>query len=837
MKNMKQRVRQEMNKNKKVLTGIAAAAVLLVAGVMVGSYFLTGGGRKSFPADGYVLEVTSEEARQTVAGLTFSMGTPYREKFPSSYIFHDAQGKKNKVDAASFIHYSDGSLSSFSDGTTVNMQDVGKGFLEFYLVREGMVMTKTSGGWEIDSNKNMIEFPEILWQLTDRKVMAASDEMSLELSGMEPQKVSGALEVTWVDKGIVQVASQEEVYQTVANGGKITYKSGAVLDLGRMAVDGADGEERFTLKEMASDMAGAGIAVQSESAKEWAPPEFNIYNDDGEDGEDGTGGENGESGETGEIGENGIDGETGEDGAQGQPGAAGAMGATGQGGGTIGGDSDDDEDDTREVKDFGSIRIRDMKYGYESASVTLKREDPDSTLTANTGAIEVREASTNRLIWQRLGLDFSNSNQQALRYDISGLSPDKEYVLLVKSRYSYESEEGGDPVAGEKIYIKRNFFTNAEGFTMVTTGLDKTGLTLDLEEFAASLSYDPSLPLYGMLCIRCGDLWETWPSADSFSADGNPVGLEPAQINEWKQKGVGRLDIGAMMRKRYQGTEKYESRKWTSDIPYTIELYTSTEKAGVWRSLAVTGTAGTELKKSAQVLEGRTLKEAPVIGKVSASASGGIYYDLAVSVEKDDDAAIRGYRFIITGSDGDKKVIESSGNKARWYYGDAISLSYKIECEVTYYDSEKDGVIKAQPANVIIPGAGLFDVNFAWDQSGGENENVRQIKGKIILRVDEDSDKGIAPQKLTIRVINLDTPAGKPEYRYDRTITYYLQKELQQNDSAAIALMCGGLENGVRYQISVWGTVEQDDYGDIIQGAQTQQSICLGSVIEKTAES
>ena len=837
-----------MKKSRKVLTGITAAIVLIVTSMIAGGYLLTGDGRKAFPADGYILEVTSEDNIQHAAGSTFSAGTAYKKKFPSSYRFKDVQGESNTVDAASFIHYSDGSLSSFSDGITVNMQEVGQGFLEFYLVREGMVMSKASEGWEIDSNKNMIEFPEILWQLTDQKVMAASDEMMLELSGMEAKKVSGYLEVTWVDKGIVQVVSQDEAYQTVASGGKITYKSGAVLDLAQMAALGADGEVSFTLEELAADRLEGGIAIQSQSAVAWVPPVFHIYNDDGEAGENGQGGENGESGESGETGETGTDGETGEtgeDGVQGGQGAAGAQGAggaTGQGGTTIGGGSDDDDgDDTREVKDFGSIRIRDMKYDYDSARVTLTREDPDDTLIADTGVIEVREAQTNRQVWQKTGLNFSNNYMGSLQYDITGLSPDKEYVLLVKSGYSYESEAGGDPVVGEKIYIKRNFFTNAEGFTMVKTRLDKTGITLALEEFADSLSYDPTRTLYGMLCIRCGDMWETWPAASDFNAGGDPVGLEPARIDDWKANGIGRLDIADMMRKRYQGTQKYEKQRWTSNIPYTIELYTSTEKAGVWNSLAATGTAGSELKKSAQVLDGRTLKEAPVIGEVSASAPNGFYFDLAVSVEKDDDASIRKYRFIITGDGGDRKIVESVSNKAKWYYGDAngnvtaVSMNYRIDCEVTYYDSEKDGVIKAVPTNVMIPTAGLFHVGFVWDQSGGANDNFQQIKGNITLEV--ENDKRISPQKLTIKVCNVGTPVGKPEYSYDRTITYYLQKELEEGDSVSIPLKCLGLENGVDYRISVWGTVEQEDYGDPMEDSEVQRSICLGTVVVTTAES
>ena len=49
-------------------------------------------------------------------------------------------------------------------------------------------------------------------------------------------------------------------------------------------------------------MENGGIAIQSESDKNWQPPQFNIQVQDGKDGESG---ETGEAGETGAIGEEG----------------------------------------------------------------------------------------------------------------------------------------------------------------------------------------------------------------------------------------------------------------------------------------------------------------------------------------------------------------------------------------------------------------------------------------------------------------------------------------------------------------------------------------------------
>ena len=842
-----------MKKSKKVLTGIAAAAVLLVAGIVGGGYLLTGDNRKDFPADGYILEVESGESGQSVVGITFSMGTKYRGKFPSSYVLKDVRGEKSVVRADSYIHYGDGSLSALSDGMTVNMQEAGSGFLEFYKVKQGMVMTKAEEGWEIDNNGNMMEFPEMLWQLSEDKVMAASDGMTISLSGREAEKISGYVEVTWPDKDVVQVANQDTVYQTVAAGGRILFGSGAVLDLQERTVRNAAGEVSFTLEELLADMEDGGIAIRSNSDEQWQPPTFHVETEDGRDGEsgeDGDGGESGEDGETGETGEAGEDGETGEEGdqgTQGKAGIAGAEGAVGASGSTAGAAGGAAGGNTANYyTGLGTVRISSLKYDCGKADLTLVREDPDSTLTQK-GVVELRDAATNKLIASK-AVDLSEMNTDPeIKVSFDSLSPDREYVVLVKNGYQVEmvTESGAISNTGEKTFVKRNFTTDSDGVSLEKVKVEESSLKLALKKFVDSSAE------CGMLLIRCGDEWKIWPEKTTT----------PANLADWEKNGLN-LDLARLFS---------ESKIGESDIPYRIEMYTGDKNAKGWQSLYENGVAGEGLHKSVRVLEGRTLKRRPGIGRVNAVLSNEGYYDLSVEVE-DPDGSVKNYKFTITDSDGNKKVIESTSNKVKWYFGEGLEGGiYTVDCEVTYYDNEKNNIVNAIPANITVTSTGsptvIFepyqttiksDGSYEWTDIkgqhvtsgdgktdfgtgfGGTGEkdssvNATRIWGELIVK---PNGRNIENKELKVRIVSNETPGenGKNSYNttYSREITYQMAAGTGSDDTQKIPVKCLGLKADTVYTLSVWGMVSDElTVGDNAT-TLTPQEICLGSASVKT---
>lgn len=824
-------------KNKKVLTGIAAAAALIIAGIIGGGYLLTGDARKNFPADGYVLEVTSEEAEQRVAGLTFSVGTPYRGKFPSSYIFHDVQGQKNRVDAASFIHYNDGSLSAFCDGITVNVKETGEGFVEFYSLGQGMVMTKAPEGWEIDNNGSIMPFPELLWMLSKDKLLIASDEMTLEVRGKELEKISGYLEVTWVDKGIVQVADQDDVIQVVATEGKVTYKSGAVLDFERGAVIGPDGKVSFTLDDLYADMEN-GIAIRSKSAVSWNPPVYHIVTQDGKDGEIGKAGENGDSGKSGENGEIGKEGEIGEEGEGGGEGEVGAEGAAGSDGAKgIGGRKGGGGEAADSEPGLGTIKLAALNYDYSSITkLTLAVEDTNSTLTAlsTTGTIEIRDTRTKVLVASALfEIDTGSDVVECDVRPFQGvLKADREYTVYVIKEYliSEGSAVSGLANTGIKTFIKRDFFTDSNGVTADVEKLEEGGLYLKFSNLM--VGYDNGWnPKKYMLLIRSGDDWVTYP-------DSSPDSISPADLHFDKETYI---PIAKLFKNKYGNAAR------TSNIPYTMELYVGSDDTWDLDSSGVpTGVSDGSVSRSSRILSGSTLKKRPEIGDVNATLGNGCY-DLSVNVQSDPDKSIKSYRFSITQYGRFIKALDSDTNQAKWYYDAAADngMPYQVACEIVYFDNEKENVVTVPCAyDIYVKNTRIYaEVSYlAYVRNSGIWMNPESKK--VVIDADAGSDAGDRARiwgdvKLDLKQstsllkdkaikIELKKAASSSSSAQDNTKIYiwYIPYEEQENQKFYIPIKCLEVEKGANYTLSVYGQTRSSD-GDI-------QEVFLGAtVIEK----
>lgn len=825
-----------MKKNKKVLTGIAAAAALIIAGVIAGGYFLTGGGRKTFPADGYILEVASEEDAQRVMEIAFSAGTIYKEKFPSSYIFKDVQGERNTVDEISFIHYSDGSLSALSKGVAVNVQEVGEGFLEFYGLGQGMVMTKAPVGWEIDNNGNIMEFPELLWQLSENKLLTASDEMTLEVRGREPEKISGYLEVTWVDRGIVQVAHQNDIIQVVAMDGKVTYKNGATLDFARGAVFGADGRVGFTLEDLYADTENS-VAVRSKSAVSWTPPVYHIETVDGKDGEAGRAGENGEigeageNGERGEAGESGESGEGGEDGAVGNDGRAGTEGAKGAGGRK--GSEDDDTPDSE--PGLGSIKLAALEYDYSSITkLTLSVDDTNGILTklSDTGTVEIRDTRTKVLV---ATVPFKiDGNSDVVECDVSAfqgiLKADREYTLYILKDYmiSEGSDASGLANTGIKTFIKRDFFTDSNGVAADVEKLEEDGLYLKFSDLKTNLDTGWKPTKY-MLLIRSGDGWVTYPASSAMS-------IYPGTLRYDEEI---HIPVAELFR------EKYGDVFGTSDIPFIMELYVG--DANTWDldgGGVPTGVSNGSVSKSSRILSGSTLKKRPEIGNVNAVSGNGCY-DLSVNVKSDPDKSIKSYRFSIIQNGRIIKMLDSAGNNAKWYYDAAADngMPYEAACEITYDDNEKENVVKAGSAYDIYVkntrvGAEVAYLPYVQDAGIWRNPET----GKAVTDVDEGSDAGNRARiwgviKLDLKEstavlkdmpirIELKKVVSSSFAVQDNTKIYiwYIPYEEQKNQKFYIPIKCLEVEAGASYTLSVYGQTRSSLDGDA-------QEVCLGTTV------
>lgn len=85
-------------------------AVVCMGGVVGYQAFRSG---KSLQQDGYVnwVDDTGEYKK-----ISFGTGTGYKYLYPDKVSLKDQEGKRYRIDNTSFVHYSDNSAGSFSDG-------------------------------------------------------------------------------------------------------------------------------------------------------------------------------------------------------------------------------------------------------------------------------------------------------------------------------------------------------------------------------------------------------------------------------------------------------------------------------------------------------------------------------------------------------------------------------------------------------------------------------------------------------------------------------------------------------------------------------------------------
>ena len=201
------------------------AVILVFTGVFTGMTIWQHNRSMSvFAADGYVLGGEAETG--VVSCDYFSAGTRYSRNYDERMVFTSTMGGKESVDKTSFIHYTDNSLSSFSTGILVDMEQIASGIVNSYFVDEKMVLTKGTDGYSIDNNGTDLQFGNLLWMVDDMKFLVYSDTLILTLPNGSTQEVKGYLEVEYIDDSVVQICNEEQIWQAVPTGTSITLDNG-----------------------------------------------------------------------------------------------------------------------------------------------------------------------------------------------------------------------------------------------------------------------------------------------------------------------------------------------------------------------------------------------------------------------------------------------------------------------------------------------------------------------------------------------------------------------------------------------------------------------------------
>lgn len=735
---------------------IILAIILVFTGVFGGLFTWQYRKRREvFRADGYL--IASEQYEDAVVCNYFTAGTVYRKSYGDNISFTSSMGTRERVLTKNFLHYSDTSISTMKASMVADLDEAEGGLLDFYYLAPQMVLASREGSYYIDNNGSELEFRDFIHLLDETKFMVRGDGiMTVSLANGQSQEVDGGyVEIIYPEENIVRIYNEDYIWQSIAEGCRIILANGVVIDLGTKTVYDSSGNIRFTIEDVAMDLAsGSGIAVQSDSASQWAPPTFEFEvidgvdgasgedgqqgqngtngedgaagedgmdNEDGEEGEDGEDGEEGDSGPSGASGSSGSAGVAGADGAQGTSGtsgASGASGANGAGGGTAGGGTGGSGGLGSAL---GRVIISQLEYDCSQVTFSFYAEDEDGILQDQGNYVRIIEKETSREV-RRIelgedgdaGTNFHKAIPEATTDDpitltVGGLAPDTEYQILVYSNYQVDTT--GSQASGNRAYASRSFFTASEGVTMSVQALSQNEVVirLDKKDFSQARTARVYLSFEGTEEDKDSGAVTSVPivqKSDTLDITTGTATYTFSAVDKNGESAIGGL---------------------TSNIPFSATLYTSSmtttegqsslawddEKDGIPQ-----GVEKGQVSVSKQKLEGTTLKENPEFGEVVCYQNAHGSYQIYLKQISDPDNAIESYIYRIYEYDSAKNTktlvktlstINSTGVEL-YLDEDMFNKDYTIECEATYFDNEK--TFTAQINGTLHTGTGKSIVTF-----------------------------------------------------------------------------------------------------------------------------
>ena len=629
-------------KKELILTGVAALTVVCMGGIIGYQAFRSG---KSLQQDGYVnwVDDTGEYKK-----ISFGTGTGYKYLYPDKVSLKDQEGKHYQIDDNSFVHYSDGSAGSFSDGFLLDTERMGAGVVQSYYLTAGTMVVGQNGEYAIDNNGAQISLRDFIWRTGEDHYLIAGEGMEMLMPDGSSVTPDGYVEVTYLEDGVVQMIADEQVWTTVAAGAEIDW-NGTQLKLDERTIEDENGTRTIVLDELKES--DADVVHVSGTATQWSTehPTWNFTVEDGQNGTDGEAGENGEDGVAGEQGAQGSDGDQGTTGSTGAAGKDGAVGTEGKRGKSaiIKNDSDTVLDvlvqmvsyDATENSVSGKFTIQQGDWDLRNLKLTIQdadtkatkatitfQEESDLSLSQNGWAIEGNVSDTDDEVYE---FTFQYGND---------LEADKNYRLTLTADY-YKEEVN----MGNKTFLDRTFFTSSEGISIRQQGISEDSVEVSLKrqkenQALTLILYSSSMGELDRIVTELGD------GAGGLETDVTIDGL-------------------------------------TSNTTYYIGVENN-------------GTVG-------EILKITTLKKVPALGTMKAEMGVG-YYTLYFDGNVDPDSSIMGYTYDIKDpSQGDHSVktvdsTKKNGNakvvfdgEILKYTGDGESAEYSASATVICYDNEK----------------------------------------------------------------------------------------------------------------------------------------------------
>lgn len=236
---------------KKVVT-IVIPIIAVIAAIFVFGFKVYEDSFDKFQYDGYV--IGNIEGKENTK-YYFTKDNKYKVNTGKSEVeFTNTDDVEVIVPDASFVHYADGSISTFKKAVVLNLENVKTDSLQYYNVYNGSVFTKTSNGHQIKNVDKKIEFKNFIVKVSDTKYMLVGEKLTIKYGDEEKIVKNGFLEINYLEGNIVRVDNQDLTLQNISSDfhvessdikvdlldKKIIYKDETKVNLGEITIDSDD---------------------------------------------------------------------------------------------------------------------------------------------------------------------------------------------------------------------------------------------------------------------------------------------------------------------------------------------------------------------------------------------------------------------------------------------------------------------------------------------------------------------------------------------------------------------------------------------------------------------
>lgn len=730
--------------------------------------------KNSFMTSGEII-TTNQLAESTV--YAFPEETTYTKKIGDMIAFEDVQSNIVEVSNENFVFYNNGAITALTKGVLLDIDDVaGDQYINNYSLQSHATIVSGNTGIGINNGIEDIFIDEAMWKISDDQYLILADDMSVNFTEDDQRPVQEYIMLNYVDAGVVQIITEENVWQTVSTTAHIETGKGAVINLHDQLIEHHGSQMLMSKLIIDSD---ANIEASPLETTTQVLPEFNIT---GESGDDGTGGDEGDMGDEGSSGQKGTEGDEGDhgdEGSNGQLGTYAADGSTGTQGesgssgskGTTGASGDDSLEGSTMTTNIPSVSLTNWSVNATGIDATYSVTDEDGLMSSDL-SIVIYEAGSG--VEYACVNEFGYSDEFVTHQDLSfmndeSLQPDTAYTLSITGEFELDGKV-------QREFISKTFYTDSIGVFIDVEAVNTSEVHLNIEQMDYSLAKNVSVYLI--------------PESDSINFDPTNTAYKPVTIE------LSPLTNSA-------GTVVFDSNY---TLPDGSNIKSNTTYV-VRMVMELQGEAASFL--SQQVLTVKTLKITPTFtgNAIAISNRSSWAFELYGCTVLDPDNAITSYVYDVYCAEPNDpnygKVVRSfniapaASGEATQLYIDSETIKsdtkYYFSITTVYNDNEKTvDLVNATSAEFSMTGTQLPTIYF--DKSE-EDSAYESLVGTLYVNLNDSH-------------IKVDT--ANPLYVYIECEGIY-EKTIKFDDMTTGNLTANG-DNGVKIRLEEYGLNEDKIY-------------------------